>query len=394
MQFNHKIVVVISALLVGIIGLGLFAWSSFRPQQEITGALMMLGTSGNESPAVARALNSGNASGFARVTEPRQLVFPADHGAHPGYQTEWWYYTGNLRSADGNVWGYQLTFFRRGLVASAPQRPSKWAARGVYFAHFAVTDGAGKRFFATAQAARDGEIGLAGAKADPYHVVVSGWEATGTGDVVRLRAVTDRASIDLRLQATKPVTLQGDRGYSPKSTGVGNATYYYSFTRMETTGSIALDGAPTSVKGLSWFDHEWGTNPLGPEQIGWDWFGLHLEDGRDLMIGKIRREDGGFDIIGSITGVDTSVPELYLQDVRLTTLDTWVSPRTQIQYPSRWRLEIPATQLDLVIEPVIPDQELNVGLTYWEGAVQVRGAVTGEGYVELTGYTTSTPPMP
>ncbi len=390
MKSAHKLVLIGCVLLVGLIGVA-SALRWLQPQHQVTGSLVMAAGSGNGSGAVSRALNTGDSSGFARVTEPRQLTFPADHGSHPNYQTEWWYYTGNLRSADGRRWGYQLTFFRRGLVASSPQRASKWATRDIYFAHFAVTDSAGKQFFATAQVARGGEIGLAGATADPYRVFVNDWEASGTGDNVHLRAVADSASIDLRLQAAKPLTLQGDRGYSPKSTGVGNATYYYSFTRMKTSGTIVVDGSITSVEGLSWFDHEWGTNPLGPQQKGWDWFGLHLEDDRDLMIGQIRRDDGGVDIIGSITGADSTVPEYYLKDVRLTTLNTWASPRTGIQYPSRWRLEIPAAKLDLTIQPIIPNQELDVGLVYWEGAVEVLGDVAGEGYVELTGYGTSPP---
>ena len=390
MKSTRKLVLIGCVLLIGLFGFA-SALRWLQPQPQITGSLIMAAGSGNGSGAVSRALNAGDASGFARVTGPRELSFPADYGSHPDYQTEWWYYTGNLRSADGRRWGYQLTFFRRGLVASSPQRASKWATRDVYFAHFAVTDSAGKRFYATAQAARGGEIGVAGATADPYRVFVNNWEASGSGDNVQLRAVADSMSIDLRLQAAKPLTLQGDRGYSPKSTGVGNATYYYSFTRMKTSGTIVVDGRPASVEGLSWFDHEWGTNPLGPQQKGWDWFGLHLEDGRDLMIGQIRREDGGVDIIGSITGVDSTVPEYYLEDVQLTTLDTWTSPRTSIQYPSRWRLEIPAANLDLTIQPLIPDQELDVGLVYWEGAVEVRGDVAGEGYVELTGYGTSPP---
>ncbi len=155
---------------------------------------------------------------------------------------------------------------------------------------------------------------------------------------------------------------------------------------MKTTGTITVNGTSTPVEGLSWFDHEFGTNFLGPEQIGWDWFGLHLEDGRDLLVGKVRRKDGGFDIIGSITGVKDTVPQLYLKDVRLTTLDTWVSSNTGIRYPSRWRLEIPDAQIDITIEPLLPDQELLVGLIYWEGAVQVHGNVAGKGYAELTGY--------
>lgn len=385
MFFRRNTVIAAVILLLGSASFALF-WNALRPQREIS-ALLTLGAGANgASQSVSRALNTGDAAGFARVTGPRELQFPADHGPHPEYQTEWFYYTGNLQSSTGRQYGYQLTFFRRGIAPSPPNRASNWAARDIYFAHFAVTDVDANKFFATAKVARGGDIGLAGASATPFKVFVEDWSTSGTAEQPRLRAASDQVAIDLTLQAAKPMTLQGDRGYSPKSTGEGNATYYYSFTRMNTSGTITIDGTPVSVTGLSWFDREWGTNPLSAEQIGWDWFGLHLNDGRDLMIGRIRRKDGGSDLIGSITGANSSTPEYFLSDVTLTPLDTWTSPRTGISYPSRWRLAIPAAQLDLTIEAMVADQELNVGLVYWEGAVAVRGNVEGSGYAELTGY--------
>jgi predicted secreted hydrolase len=342
--------------------------------------------------AVARAVNGPVTGNFKRATEPRPLIFPTDHGPHPEYQTEWWYYTGNLQSADGRRWGYQLTFFRSGITPTAPERPSQWATNGVYLAHFTVTNAAGQRFIANAQMARGGAIELAGAQANPYHVFVKNWSAEGTGDTARLRAATDGASIDLDLRSLKPATLQGDRGLSQKSAEPGNASYYYSLTRMQTTGTIIFEGTSTEVTGLSWMDHEWGTSALSNEQVGWDWLGMQLSDGSDLMWGQLRRTDGSADsITGSLTAADSAVTSLHDGDVQWTPLDTWESPHTGVRYPSRWRLQISKVGLDVELTPLIADQELRVGLTYWEGAVRVAGSrngqpIDGYGYVELTGY--------
>ena len=342
--------------------------------------------------SVARAVNGPVTANFARATEARPLVFPDDHGPHPEYQTEWWYYTGNLRSADGERWGYQLTFFRSGLTPNPPQRQSQWATSAIYLAHFAVTDAAGQRFSAKAELARGGAIDLAGAQAKPYRVFVKTWSAEGSGDSARLRAATEQVSIDLNLESLKPPTLQGDRGLSQKSAERGNASYYYSLTRMQTSGTISFAGQSAQVEGLSWMDHEWGTSALGSDQLGWDWLGMQLSDGSDMMWGQLRRSDGSAEsITGSWTAADQSVTSLPHGDVQWTTLDTWRSPHTGISYPARWRMQVPKLGLDLELTPLIPDQELRVGLTYWEGAVRVRGTrngqpIDGYGYVELTGY--------
>ncbi|HEX6292197.1 MAG TPA: lipocalin-like domain-containing protein [Herpetosiphonaceae bacterium] len=342
--------------------------------------------------AVARAVNGPALGNFKRVTEVRPLVFPNDHGPHREYQTEWWYYTGNLQGASGERWGYQLTFFRSGLTPDTPQRESQWATSEVYLAHFAVTDAAGRRFAADAQLARGGSIDLAGAQARPYRVFVKNWSAEGSGDTARLRAATEQVSIDLNLRSLKPATLQGNQGLSQKSAEVGNASYYYSLTRMQTTGTIAFGGKTASVEGLSWMDHEWGTSALGADQVGWDWLGMQVSDGSDLMWGQLRRTDGTAESIdGSLTDADSTVTPLQQGDVRWTPLATWRSPHTGVEYPARWRLQIPKVGLDAEVTPLIPDQELRVGLTYWEGAVRVQGTrggqpIDGYGYVELTGY--------
>lgn len=341
---------------------------------------------------IARAINRPAAGEFKRATEVRPFVFPQDHGPHPEYQTEWWYYTGNLQTADGQRWGYQLTFFRSGLSANAPERESQWATSQVYLAHFAVTDATGQRFVASSQLARGGEIDIAGAQAEPFRVFVKNWSAEGTGDTVRLRAATEQVSIDLDLESLKPATLQGDRGLSQKSDEVGNASYYYSLTRMSTSGTISFAGQTATVQGLSWMDHEWGTSALSGEQVGWDWLGAQLSDNSELMWGRLRRADGSADYTnGSLTEADNSVISLGNGDVQWTPLDTWRSPETNVEYPARWRLQAPKIGLDVELTPLIPNQELRVGLTYWEGAVRIEGTrngqpIDGYGYIELTGY--------
>ncbi len=342
--------------------------------------------------SVAEALST-NDEGFARVTEPRQWSFPADHGPHPEYKTEWWYYTGNLESADGRHWGFQLTFFRSGLTANPADRSSHWAAQNMYMSHLALTDVASGKFYSAERFSRDG-AGLAGAQADPFHVWTESWEANGSPTAgTQLRANHENIALDLVVRSTKPPVLQGENGFSRKSAEPGAASYYYSLTRMETSGTITVDGQPVEVTGLSWMDREWSTSVLAPNQIGWDWFALQLSDGSDLMFFQLRLRDGGIEPLssGSLVAPDGSVTTFTREDVTIEVLKRWTSPQTNISYPSQWRVSIPAQQLDLLVEPYIPHQELLISLVYWEGAVQVTGTrgatpLSGSGYIEMTGY--------
>jgi predicted secreted hydrolase len=340
------------------------------------------------------------AAGFERVYGPRAFDFPRDHGPHPTYQTEWWYYTGNLEAADGRHFGYQLTIFRQALApaGSRPERASEWAADQVYFAHFALSDVAGGAHAASERFSR-GAVGLAGAQGDPYRVWLEDWEIVAVdraADRVRLRAADPAdggRAIDLVLTAERPPVLHGDAGYSPKSDEPGNASYYISFTRMATEGTVTVGGAALAVRGLSWMDHEWSTSALGPEAVGWDWFSLQLSDGHDLMLFQLRRRDGGVEPVssGTLVAPDGSVRHLALVDMQIESLGGWTSPASGGTYPSRWRVRVPGSGLEIELEPYLADQELEVSFTYWEGAVRVRGQVagqpvTGSGYVEMTGY--------
>jgi predicted secreted hydrolase len=337
--------------------------------------------------AVREALAEERA-GFAQALAPRPLRFPEDHGPHPDFRTEWWYYTGNLKTPAGRHLGFQLTFFRVALAPAEAPRASAWGTRQFYFAHFAVTDTAGNRFHAFSRTSR-GALGLAGAEAAPFRVWIENWSAEGDGPSARLRASDGEVAIDLNVSAAKPVVLQGDRGLSRKGPEPGNASLYYSFTRMPTHGVVRLGAETLEVTGEAWMDREWSTSGLGGAVEGWDWFALQLEDGRELMVYLLRRRDGTVDPFsaGTLIEADGTARRLEAGDVRVETLAHWTSPRSGVRYPARWRLGVPSAELRLEIEPRQADQELNVGARYWEGAVTVDGQpVGGQGYVELVGY--------
>jgi predicted secreted hydrolase len=343
-------------------------------------------------------------SGFARATEARPFRLPADHGPHFEYRTEWWYYTGNVATVDGRRFGFQLTFFRRGLSPGPPPAEGL-ATNQVYFAHLAVTDVAARRHAGVERFAR-GAGGLAGAtpggppgpgrEGEHFAVWLEDWRAEGRnadGSVVRLGAgdAPSSLSLDLELRAAKPLVAHGDRGLSPKGDEPGNASFYVGYTRMVARGRIGANGAVAEVAGEAWFDHEWSTSALAPGTVGWDWLSLQLDDGRELMLFRIRREDGGLEPAsgGTLVDRDGRTRRLTGDDVRLEVRRRWTSPDTGATYPSLWRLS--GAGFDLLVEPWIPSQEMKTSFLYWEGAVRVSGRAgdrpaAGHGYVELTGY--------
>jgi predicted secreted hydrolase len=344
---------------------------------------------------VTALLGGEDPGGFARATAPRDFRFPEDHGPHPEFRHEWWYFTGNLRAPGGRRFGYQLTFFRFALSPDLPDRGSRWGTNQAYMAHFAVTDAQGNRFRFFERTGR-GALDIAGATARPFRVWLDDWSAEGADAStlpVRLRAAEGGTSVDLVLDSARPIVLQGDRGFSRKGTAPGNASYYYSMTRLATRGYVRVEGASFPVEGSSWLDREWGTSSLETGQSGWDWFALQLSDGRDLMFYRLRRGDGGADPFsaGTLVLPDGSFRPLSPDDVRIEVLDQWRSPESGARYPSRWRLRLPSESLELEVVPRVADQELRTAVRYWEGAVGVRGTsrgepVEGDGYVELTGY--------
>lgn len=352
------------------------------------------------SVSVAEAMSS-DTTGYRRAESVREFSFPQDHGPHPGYKNEWWYLTGNLEGPDGQPFGYEFTIFRFALAppsdtANEPQSGSAWRTNQFYMAHFAVTRGDDETFRAFERFGRGG-AGLAGAQADPLRVWVEDWSMTSTGTApfpLRLRAHAESVGIDLTVRPEKPMVLQGDRGLSQKGPGNGNASYYYSYTRLGTEGHLLVDGDSLTVSGDSWMDREWSTSALGPNQVGWDWFSLQLDDGREVMYYQVRDEDGTPSRFseGTIVGPDGTNEAIRREDVRVEVVDTWTSPDGTHTYPVEWKLQIPSRDIDLHVVPLMPNQELDVSVRYWEGAVRVAGSVTGRGYVELTGYGDSPAP--
>jgi len=336
---------------------------------------------------------AADAGGFARVTGPAPLSFPEDHGAHPDHRSEWWYFTGNLTDAAGRDYGFQLTLFRFALAPEVPERPSAWATRQAWMGHFAITDMAGGRHHAVERYQR-GALGLAGAEVRPVRVWLDDWALRSAGSQrlfpLRLKARDDAAglALELRLEARKPRVLQGERGYSRKGEDPGNASRYYSYTRLAAQGRLEVAGRQARVTGSAWLDREWSTSALDEGQAGWDWFALQLEDGRDLMVYRLRRVDGGTDprSAGVLVAPDGRVRHLGAEDFRVIPLRHWRSPETGARYPVDWRVVVPAAGLSLTVDARLDAQEMPTSVRYWEGAVSVSGDAGGVGYLEMTGY--------
>jgi predicted secreted hydrolase len=380
---------IIVVLVVIVAALAFALWP--RPQGEVRASL------------VAQAAPS-DITGFSRAEPGHKLTFPQDQGPHDDFQTEWWYYTGNLESETGHHFGYQLTFFRRALVPPPDRatRASDWATDQVYLAHFALTDVQANQHQSFEKLSR-GAGGVAGAQADPFHVWLEDWsvqaeEPAGNQGPYRqppakLVAAAGDIKLDLTLVDQKGPVLQGDEGYSQKGSGPGNASYYYSLTRLATGGSISVGGNTYQVTGQSWMDHEYSTTYLGKELAGWNWFSIQLDDHPELMLFQLRRPDGAVDPLssGTLVAADGTTTRLKPEDIQVEATGHWRSPVTGGDYPSGWRVTVPSAGLSLELVPYIQDQEMRLSYTYWEGAVKVAGStagkpVTGNGYVELTGY--------
>lgn len=350
------------------------------------------------SANVVTSLSGPADDAFARVNEPINFVFPRDHGAHPAYRTEWWYYTGNLADSAGNQYGYQLTFFRNALMPDLPARTSALASNQIYMAHFALTNGAANTHESFERFSR-GAGGLAGATGDPtYAVWLEDWSVRETEPgVAHLQATVagenGAVALDLTLRETQEAVLHGDRGVSQKGPEAGNASYYYSLVQLETTGTVTSQGVTVDVSGVSWMDHEFGTSALSANAVGWDWFSVQLTNGAVLMFAQVRTVDGGVieQFTGTYVAADGTQQTIQAGDLVVQVREQWTSPRTKITYPSGWQIQIPRLGVDFTVEPAIKDQEMEVSFVYWEGAVTIAGTldktpVQGVGYVELTGY--------
>jgi predicted secreted hydrolase len=340
-----------------------------------------------------QGLLGGDASGYARAASPRPFQFPADHGPHPDYRSEWWYLTGNLRSADGRRFGFQFTVFRSALSPAERGGESAWATRQAYMGHFAVTDVEGGTIYGFERFSR-GATGLAGAQAQPFRVWLEDWQLAGDdGFPWTLHAAEDDVGLTLRVVPRKPLVLQGDQGLSQKGPEPGNASYYYSYTRLAAEGELRLGDRRFEVEGTAWLDREWSTSALSPDLAGWDWFALQLDDGSDLMLYRLRSRQGEASPFSAATYVPPSGTPVHLgaDDFRVEPVAYWISPETGTRYPVQWRLQIPSLAIDLNVAAAVADQELDLAVRYWEGAVDVSGHLgdrrtKGVGYMELTGY--------
>ncbi|HYL80958.1 MAG TPA: lipocalin-like domain-containing protein [Candidatus Acidoferrum sp.] len=335
------------------------------------------------------------AAEFRQALPGYQFTFPRDQFSHDDYRTEWWYYTGHLRTQGNDVYGYQVTFFRSG-VAEAQANPSRWAAKNLYMAHFALSD-IPRRSFQYFERVNRGGLGQAGASEKEFHVWIGDWQVSRDGAAQHLQAKEGETAADLRLVSQKSPVIHGENGISQKGAGRGHASHYYSMTRLKTEGTLTVRGKSMPVTGLSWMDHEFGSAQLSSDQVGWDWFSLQLDDGTEVMLYLIRKTDGRPDPFsaGTWVGIDGRTAHLRQQDFSVEVLDRWKSPRSGGLYPMQWRLDAPPLGLKLTVAPVFPDQELDTArstqVIYWEGAVTAEGTaqgrpVKGRGYVEMTGY--------
>jgi predicted secreted hydrolase len=348
-------------------------------------------------------LHAQDAPAWKRALAPEPMVFPRDHHSHPDYKTEWWYFTGNLEAEGLGPVGFQFTLFRQGLLPpGAPVPDSAWATRDFGFGHAALSFPVRKEFF-YAQLLERGSFGTAdfppakeGESGDAVLLArVKSWRVDLLPDgAFHIRADFDGHALDLVARPLVTPVLQGHNGLSQKAEGEGNASHYYSIPRLQTTGTITRAGVAHPARGQSWLDREWASNQLGPEQVGWDWFALHLDDGRDLMVYRMRLRDGGADAHshGSLREKDGTVRHLSLKDFELTPGRLWRSPRTGGAYPVEWTLRVPTAGLHLNITTAHEEQELALEpVSYYEGSVRAKAAdgsssPAGIGYMELTGY--------
>jgi len=353
--------------------------------------------------AVSGQIFAEDEDAYLSVTGPCNLEFPKDHGAHPGYRTEWWYYTGNLHSEAGDQYGFQLTFFRSqisppGADKKWPRPASAWRTSQVYLAHAAVTDIAGKQHLQAEDVSR-AALGMAGVNqsAEQTKIFLKNWSTRIEADVHVLKIDAADFSYELKFKPAKPAVMHGDPGYSLKGASPQRASCYYSFTRLQGQGSIRIGGKKVAVTGSAWMDHEFSTALLEPGISGWDWFSLQLSDFTELMLFLLRTDKGGLHPASSGTYInaDGLTRPIVNAEIKVSVLDTWRSKPSNASYPARWRLQIETLGIDLTIKSNLPDQEMrtsgSTGVTYWEGSVSIDGTenkhpVSGDGYVELTGY--------
>jgi predicted secreted hydrolase len=325
-----------------------------------------------------------------------QYSFPRDNFNHPDFQTEWWYYTGNVKSATGHTFGFQMTFFRQ-AVDRSPKTDSPWALSDLYLAHLALSDIDNQLFYHRERLNRQGP-GIAGIDADTGRIWNGNWQSTWHGNHQTLEAIADTFTVRLVLDALKPPVINGLNGISQKANGIGHASHYISITRLATSGKIEINGSVFAVQGTAWMDHEFFTQQLDPDQIGWDWISLQLDDNTEVMLFRLRKKDGSVDPYssGTYVGAHGESTHLSKSDFVLEPLaDKWASPISGASYPIHWHIKISPLGLDLDVTTPLASQEMSstnrLSPTYWEGAIRFAGThggspAAGVGYLEMTGY--------
>jgi predicted secreted hydrolase len=325
-----------------------------------------------------------------------RFEFPRDYFDHPDFQTEWWYYTGNLKSANGHRYGFELAFFRQ-AVSRDPAQAATWDLKDIYLTHLALSDLDGQRSYHTERTNRAGP-GIAGVSAASARIWNGNWQIQWEGPDQKLQAIEKLYQLHLTLHPEKPPVIHGENGVSQKSQGAGHASYYISLTRLAASGKLELNGETIEVSGLAWMDHEFFTHQLESSQIGWDWLSLQLEDNTELMLFRLRRKDGSLDPFSAGTYVDAQGKSTHLRanDFILQPLaKSWTSPLTHATYPIAWKIVVPKLEIDLEAHTSLAAQELaeekKIAPSYWEGSIHLEGRrgklpLGGVGYLEMTGY--------
>jgi predicted secreted hydrolase len=332
-----------------------------------------------------------------RVAVPGyRYEFPRDNFNHPDFQTEWWYYTGNVKDSSGHEFGFELTFFREALTRDA-QKASDWSAPDVYLAHLALSDISGGKFYHRERLNRAGP-GIAGVNAETGRIWNGNWQTQWSGNTQDLQAVSDEFGFHLNLETQKPPVIHGIDGVSQKSAGPGHASHYISLTRLLVNGDVELGEKKFAVTGTAWMDHEFFTQQLSADQVGWDWFSLQLDDNTELMLFRLRLKDGSIDPFSSGTYIDAAGKTTHLleRDFNVQSLDdTWKSESDRAVYPIHWLVGVPSLKINLDVTTPLKQQELAgktaLSPSYWEGAIRITGTrgagpIAGVGYLEMTGY--------
>lgn len=345
--------------------------------------LLQLGGCDQSAPEQKGFAGMGNqALAFTPVVPGRVFSFPADHGAHEGFRIEWWYVTANLKDQQGDEFGVQWTLFRSALKPVAEQ--AGWADQTIWLGHAAVTS---STVHHAAERYARGGVGQAGVRLAPFEAWIDDWWfASQAQDPLRdlqLSARDKDFAYQLQLTSSRPLVLQGDKGFSQKSEE-GQASYYYSQPFFQASGTLQIDGQSFTVSGPAWLDREWSSQPLTANQTGWDWFSLHLDSGEHVMLYRMRQKDGAPYLTGTWIAADGQTQTLSSSQIQLTPQTTAKVAGKSL--PVKWSISIPDKHLDITLEALNRNAWMNLRIPYWEGPVRISGSHPGQGYLEMTGY--------